>query len=168
MGAMGNIQQGFAVLAVTLISATGMGLAGPALAQSAPSASGTLMTDPREIATCLCLNQSVQRRGQALGAAQATYEALRRSIAEQATALNTKRPTVNVNDQTAVDAFRVQVEKRDDDEARLEQEVFPSLQAQTTSYNARVADYSQRCGGRYMDEPVMQAVQKNLVCTIDP
>jgi hypothetical protein len=163
MGAMGNIQQGFAILAVALV-----GVAGPALAQSTPAASGTLLADPREIATCLCLNQSVQKRGQTLGAAQARYEALRNSIAAQATALNAKRPTVNVNDPTAVDAFRALVEKRDDDEARLEQEVFPSLQVQTTTYNARVADYGQRCGGRYMDEPVMQAVQKTLVCTIEP
>ncbi len=163
MGAMGNIQQGLAVLAVTV-----MGLTGTAVAQSAPATSGTLMTDPREIATCLCLNQSVQKRERDLGAARATYEALRRSIADQANALNTQRPLVNVNDQAAVDAFRVQMEKRDDDEARLEQEVFPSFQAQTATYNARVTDYTQRCGGRYMDEPVMQAVQKTLVCTIDP
>ncbi|KJV09320.1 hypothetical protein VZ95_12220 [Elstera litoralis] len=157
MRVMTMVQQGFLV--------TLLGLAGPALGQSP---AGTLMTDPREIATCLCLNQSVQKREGELGAVRATYEALRQSIADQTTALNTKRPTVNVNDPTSVDAFRAQMEKRDDDEARLEQEVLPGLQTQTANYNARVADYSQRCGGRFMDEPVLKAVQKTLVCTIEP
>ena len=157
MRAKGIVQTGFIL--------TLLGTAAPALGQSP---AGTLMTDPREIATCLCLNQSVLKREGELGAVRATYEALRKSIADQTAALNTKRPTVNVNDPTAVDAFRAQMEKRDDDEARLEQDVYPGLQTQTAAYNARVADYSQRCGGRYMDEPVLKAVQKTLVCTIDP
>lgn len=142
-----------------------LGFAGTALAQ-APA--GALMTDPREIAACLCLNQSLQKQEGELGATRATYEALRRSIAEQTAALNTKRPSVNVNDPSQVEAFRAEMEKRDDDEARLEQQLYPSLQAQTSAYNARVGDYARQCGGRFMDEPVLKAVQKTLVCTSAP
>lgn len=138
--------------------------AGGASAQS----SGTLMTDPREIATCLCLNQSVQRAEGTVTAARALYEALKKSVADQDAALNAKRPTVDTNDPSAVEAFRLQMEKRDDDQNRVEQDAYPALQSKIAAYNAKVADYGQRCGGRYMDEPVLKSVQKNLVCTLEP
>lgn len=141
-----------------------MATAGSAFAQS----SGTLMTDPREIATCLCLNQSVQRFEGNVTAARALYEALKKSVADQDAALNAKRPTVDTNDPAAVEAFRLQMEKRDDDQNRVEQDAYPALQSKIAAYNTKVADYGQRCGGRYMDEPVLKAVQKTLVCTLEP
>lgn len=135
-----------------------------AFAQSA----NPLITDPREIAACLCLNQSVQRSEGGVTAARALYEALKKSVADQDAALNAKRPTVDTNDPAAVENFRLQMEKRDDDQNRVEQETYPALQSKIAAYNAKVADYGQRCGGRYMDEPVLKAVQKNLVCTLEP
>lgn len=155
----------------TSVAATAMGAlalvtlsAGGALAQS----SGVLMTDPREIAACLCLNQSVQRAEGTVTAARALYEALKKSVADQDAALNAKRPTVDTNDPSAVEAFRLQMEKRDDDQNHVEQDAYPALQSKIAAYNAKVADYSQRCGGRFMDEPVLKSVQKNLVCTLEP
>ncbi len=151
---------GTAMGAMALLSVA----AGGASAQS----SGVLMTDPREIATCLCLNQSVQRFEGNVTAARALYEALKKSVADQDAALNAKRPTVDTNDPAAVEAFRLQMEKRDDDQNRVEQEAYPALQSKIVAYNTKVADYGQRCGGRYMDEPVLKAVQKTLVCTLEP
>ncbi len=146
------------------VVAVGAMMAGGAPAQTA----GSLMTDPREIAACLCLNQGLQRQGAEVGSARALYEALRAAIATQTTALNTKRPTVNVNDPAAVEAFRAEMEKRDDDEARLEQEVYPALQTKIAAYNSRIADYGRQCGGRSIDEPVLKAVQSTLVCPVAP
>lgn len=146
------------------VAAVGAMLASAAGAQTG----GGLMTDPREIAACLCLNQGLQRQEGEVSSARALYEALRASIATQTAALNAKRSAVNVNDPAAVDAFRAEMEKRDDDEVRLEQEVYPALQTKIAAYNTGIADYGRQCGGRSIDEPVLKSVQSTLVCPVAP
>jgi hypothetical protein len=136
-------------------------------AQTPVETPGPVLTSPFDISFCLCLEREIQTRQAELTVRGNAYEGLAKEIREIEAALDRERPRVDVNDQAAVDAFRQRLERLDALKARQDQVTLPDYHAAATSYNERVAQYTQRCSGRPLDPAAAEQVRASLVCRLD-
>jgi hypothetical protein len=147
-------------------------LAGAGHAQTPPDeppapSLGTAGASPFEVSMCLCLERAIATREAELTVRRNTYEALAREIADKAAAIDRQRPLVDVNSQAAIDDFKRQLDALDALKARQDEVTLPDYQAAVTSYNDRVAQYTQRCSGLTIDSDVTEQVRATLICKPD-
>jgi hypothetical protein len=128
---------------------------------------GATLSSPIEISYCLCLERDIATRQAELTVRRNAYETLAREIAEAEAAIARDRPRVNVNDPTAIDAFKRRLDQLDAMKARQLQVTLPDYQTAVAGYNERVAQYTQRCSGRVLDPRVTEQVRANLICRMD-
>lgn len=133
---------------------------------TAASAQTPVLTSREDIAVCLCLNQSVASRLTTLDARRGEYEAAQQEVARLQAEIDAARPTVDVNNPAAIDAFRARVIQVDQARLRMQDTALPAYQSAVTAYNQRVEEFSQRCAGRAMDPAVEAQVRQSLVCQL--
>ncbi len=135
-------------------------LAAAALAQT------PVLTSRDDVAVCLCLNQSVASRSGALGQRRADYEHAQQEVTHLQGEVDAQRPTVDINNPAAIDAFRAKVLQLDKLRQSMQDTALPAYQSAVAAYNQRVEEFSQRCAGRAMDPGVEAQVRQTLVCQL--
>jgi len=138
----------------------GLGLwhaAGPATAQP-------LLTNPQEIAHCLCVEQALSQRASEMSFRRQAYEQRSAELAELDRRIAQERRLVNESDPFQVASFRDLVERRDRLAGLVDNQLIPDLQASVGTYNAAVDEHRARCTGRSYDPTVTARVQASLVC----
>lgn len=128
----------------------------------------TVLRSPIEIAACLCLERDLGTRQAEMTVRRNAYEGLARDIQEAEASLERDRARVDVNDAAAVDGFRRRVDALDAMKVRQSTVALPDYQAAIAGYNERVAQYTQRCSGRPIDQATLERVRSDLVCRTDP
>jgi len=123
-----------------------------------------VLHSPRDIAACLCQNQSVtqlraevDRQRQAYDTAKADYEGLSAQAEAQ-------RGRVDVNDANSIAAYRQLLERRDAAEYHFKVEVAPPYAETVARYNQAVQAYNSGCATKMYDSAVLAEVQKTLYC----
>jgi hypothetical protein len=147
--------------------------AGSAAAQSPPAAPplqtlGPALTSPYDISLCLCLQRDIASRQTALTERRNTYDHLAGEIHDARVAIARDRPHVDVNDADAIARFKQRLDELDAMTAEQDSVMLPAYQAAVTTYNQRVAQYTERCSGRALEAGPTAEVQSNLVCRLDP
>jgi hypothetical protein len=138
------------------------------LSGGARAQDGRLITQPEEVARCLC----DQRRAETLQAraeqarheydeANARLEALNRRLAES-------RDRIDTNDPEQVDAYRRLLRDQETASARLFNDILPHTQAVARLYNDHLSRYGERCGGRLFDPAALAEARSTLACEADP
>ena len=153
-------RRGALTLAATLF-------AGTVQAQTPPSTPGAVLSSPFDVSACLCLEREIATRQSEMTVRRNAYEALAREITEHEAAISRDRSKVDVDDPAQIEAFKRRLEALDAMKARQDQITFPDYQQAVASYNARVAQYTQRCAGHTLDPLVVESVRGNLVCKLD-
>ena len=123
-----------------------------------------VLHSPRDIAACLCQDQSVtqlraevERQRQAYDAAKANYEGLSAQAEAQ-------RGQVDVNNANSIAAYRQLLERRDAAEYHFKVEVAPPYAETVAGYNKAVQAYNSGCATKMYDSAVLAEVQKTLYC----
>ena len=155
---------GIVALAAAL---TGAGQAQTLPGEPPAQSPGPVGASPFDVSMCLCLERAIATREAELTIRRNTYEALAREIADQAAAIDRRRPLVDVDSQAAIDDFKRQLDALDALKGRQDQVTLPDYQAAIASYNDRVAQYTQRCSGQTFDSTVVEQARATLVCQPD-
>ena len=139
----------------------GLGLVAiaPAGAQAPPPGS-----EAADIASCLCLHQTIDALSAELAAKQAAYQGLQSDLTRLGEQLQGERATMDVNDPAAVARFRQLLAQRDAAFRRSTTEIGPDLTATTGRYNASTEEYNARCANRPRNSELLARVQATLVC----
>lgn len=140
------------------IGAVGAGLAaGGAQAQM-------VISSPREIAACLCLEQTTIDLQAEVDLQRQVYEASRREFESLSDQAEARKAQMNVNDYAEIVAYRELLAKRDAAEIALKVELMPTYAAVVARYNQAVQSYNASCGGRSYAPEALAEVRKNLYC----
>lgn len=139
----------------------------PGFASAAPGDDGTVLTDPKDIAACLCLEQSIATRAAEMRSLGAIYNDETRQLADMNADIDRKRPLVNVQDQAQIDAFKVILEQRDQALDKYQWSTLPKYQASVARYNEKVDVMVKTCSGHPLDQIALDQVKQKLVCTSD-
>lgn len=151
-----------------LLAGLGGILLGVAIAGAPGEAVGqTMLRSPIDISACLCLERDLATRQAEMTVRRNAYEALARDIQDGEATLERERARVDVNDPASVDGFRRRLDALDDLKTRQSTVALPDYQVAVTGYNERVAQYTQRCSGRPIDQATVEQVRPNLVCRMD-
>jgi hypothetical protein len=148
-----------AAILVTL----GCGVAG--FASAAPGDADSVLTDPKDIAACLCLEQSISARAAEMRSLGAVYNEETRQLADMNADIDRRRPLVNVQDQAQIDAFKVILEQRDQALDKYQWSTLPKYQASVARYNEKVDVMVKMCSGHPLDQVALDQVKQKLTCT---
>jgi hypothetical protein len=143
-----------------------IGLGAAVMAAGPAAAQGTL-SSPAEISVCLCLERDLGTRQAEMAVRRNAYEGLARDIQEAEAVLERERARVDVNNPASVDGFKQRLDVLDAMKARQANVALPDYQGAVAGYNERVAQYTQRCSGRPVDQYVAERVRPNLICRMD-
>jgi len=130
----------------------------PAAAQAPPS------PEASEIATCLCLGQSVEVLRNESSAKQRSYDSIRNELGRLDAQLQRERAAVDVNNPQSVARFRQLLEQRDAVFRRSTGPEIRDVGAAVERYNARVNEYNARCANRPRNPILLNQVQSTLTC----
>lgn len=153
--------------AVLTALASGQGRAQTPQTRTPSAPSTPVLTSPYDVSTCLCLERDVASRLQEMSGRRTAYEALTSQITELQADLDRRRKAINVNDPGQVDDFRRRLDQVDALQAELTGTTLPAYQAAVAAYNQRVAQYTDRCAGRALDQNVVNQLRANLVCQLN-
>jgi hypothetical protein len=140
--------------------------AGQGRAQT-PETRSPVLTSPYEVSACLCLERDIAARLQDMSARRAAYEALTSRMNDLQADLDRRRKVINVNDPAQVDDFRRRLDELDALQAEQTGSTLPAYQAAVAAYNQRVAQFTERCAGRALDQNVVNQLRANLVCQLN-
>ena len=142
------------IVAGTLLAG---GPAAPAMAQQ-------VLHSPDEIKSCLCEEQSVTALADEVLRQNRTYEERRKALETLDNEVKTRRAAVNVQDQTAVDAFKQLLDRRDEAADSFAGPVTKNYADTVARYNQAVAGFNASCAGKAYDPEVLAQVRSNLIC----
>lgn len=125
----------------------------------------TLVTDPREVAACLCLDRALPRLANELTLRRLDWEAAVRRVDDLEAAVDDRRRIVMTEEDR--DALRVLLSELDGAVALRDLSALPLYQSIVTRYNNRVVEHTERCALRVIDPFVAEKVRPNLVCPDD-
>ena len=158
--------------AILLAAALSALAAGSALAQGAPLQTplpgAGPVSDPAQIGYCLCAHQSVTTLGAEVDAETQKHQAMQERLAALDQQLTESRASVDVNQNSQVDAYRRLVEEREKTMAAFTYDLTPHLQKLVARYNAQSQAYNAACTSRSMDQATLETVKANLVCPPEP
>ncbi|MGE0725851.1 MAG: hypothetical protein AB7O45_15860 [Alphaproteobacteria bacterium] len=147
----------FGGLTAAAILAAGIAGAAPATAQQ-------VITDPQQIAACLCLEQSIAQNGADMGHRRQMFDQRTGELMQLDQQIQRERPQVNESDPVQVARFRDLLERRDRLAQAIDGPMIADLQASIARYNLPVEEHRIRCLGRYYDDMVMNQVRLTLAC----
>jgi hypothetical protein len=131
-------------------------LALPGIAVAQQSDPDSVLTDPKAIAFCLCLEQSVAAKAADMRSLGAVYSDETRQLAAMNAELDRKRPLVDVQNQAQIDAFKVLLEQRDAALDKYQWSTLPKYQASVARYNEKVDLVLKRCSGHPLDQAALE------------
>jgi hypothetical protein len=134
--------------------------ASPAGAQVPPPASG----EAADIASCLCLRQTIDASSADLAAKQSAYQSLQVELTRLDERLQRERASIDVDNPEAVARFKELLGRRDTAFRRSTNEAAPALSAATARYNGQTEEYNARCANRPRNADLLAHVQATLVC----
>ena len=142
--------------------------AGVALSYAASPAIAQVPVPPSSeaaaIASCLCLQRSLDAAGAARLDRERAYEASRQEVASLDAQLQSGRATLNVDDPAAVARFRQLLERRDAAFRQSSGPLFNQFYSAVALYNERIGEFNARCANRPTNPAVLAQVQATLVC----
>ena len=144
------------------LAAISVGAIAAAVAQGA--CAQEVLHSPRDIATCLCMNQKVTQLRGDLDRQKQVYDIAKGDYDGLSAQAETQRGQVNVNDSNSITAYRQLLERRDAAEYHYKVEVEPAYAAGVADYNKAVEAYNTSCGSKMYDSVVLAEVQKTLYC----
>lgn len=135
----------------------------------APWAVGTasaqqVLHAPDQIRACLCEQQSVKTLAEVVQQQSRVYEQRRQALEALDKEVSTKRPQVNVANQSDVDAFKHLLDERDAAADSFAGEVTQTYADAVRRYNQAVSTFNANCSGKAYDPQVLAQVQNNLSC----
>jgi DNA-binding FrmR family transcriptional regulator len=148
-------------IAIAVAAALAAGVA-PCFAQYPP-----VQPPAEEIAqarNCLCLEQAVAQARFELDVRNGIFEKARGDLDAIARAVEQRRPTVDVNDPTQVDAFRSLLARADAAREHYERVAVPEQQRAVAGYNGAVERLNAACQGRSFSTYAWEAARRDLVC----
>ncbi|MGE5270617.1 MAG: hypothetical protein ACM3JG_13200 [Thiohalocapsa sp.] len=117
-----------------------------------------------DIASCLCLGQTVNTLNAEMASQQGAYHASQDELARLDAQLATARASLDVNNPAAVAQFRELLGRRDAAFRRSTSLATGTLNSVVGRYNARVNEYNARCANHPRDPVLLRSVQATLVC----
>lgn len=141
-----------------------------ALVASAPGARAQAPLPPApvpeasDIASCLCLGQTVNALNAEMTQQQAAYHDNRAELARLDAQLQSDRASLDVNNPEAVAQFRALLARRDAVFRRGTGLAAGALDSLVRRYNANVNEYNARCANRPRDPVLLRNVEATLVC----
>jgi len=140
------------------VAAVALTTAGAASAQQA------ILSAPDQIAACLCLGQTVTRESSELTQRRDAWQEKQRAVNALDAQVTTERPRVNVEDPSAIAAFKTLLARRDAAAQSFAAEDTPKYQSFVEKYNARVAEFNRSCAGKVYDAVAEAQVRRTLSC----
>ena len=129
-----------------------------------PAAAQALINDPTTIGQCLCERQRLDALQQSMDQRRQSYESGQQSLASLDRELEARRSSMNVTDQTQVDAYKQLLQRRDSAAAALPNSLIPDYNSAVARYNAARSDYDAGCAGKSFDQTVYDRVEASLSC----
>lgn len=136
----------------------------PRVVSAQQSDPDSVLTDPKEIAFCLCLEQSVAAKAADMRSLGALYSDETRQLAAMNADIDRKRPLVDVQNQAQIDAFKVLLEQRDAALDKYQWSTLPKYQASVARYNEKVDMVLKRCSGHPLDQAALDQAKQKLSC----
>lgn len=130
----------------------------------APASAQQVLHAPDQIRACLCEHQSVATLSDAVQQQSRIYDQRRQALQALDKEVTTRRPQVNVSNQSDVDAFKHLLDQRDAAADNFAGEVTQSYAEAVRRYNQAVATFNANCSGKAYDPQVLPQVQSNLSC----
>ncbi len=134
------------------------------VALAEPGDPDSVLTDPKEIAFCLCLEQSVAAKAAEMRSLGAVYSEETRQLAAMNADIDRKRPLVDVQNQAQIDAFKGLLEQRDAALDKYQWSTLPKYQASVARYNDKVDMVLKRCSGHPLDQAALDQAKQKLSC----
>jgi hypothetical protein len=125
---------------------------------------GGVITEPSEVAACLCHQRELDAATQALSTAKANYETAQQRNQALEQQVNTVRPQVDPANTDQLDAYRRLVRQSEMANADFYNKATPDYSAAVTRYNTAVNNYNASCAGRGIDPALKAQVEANLYC----
>ena len=145
------------ILIGTLLVAAGGAAVSPAAAQG-------LINDPTAIGQCLCERQRLDALHQTMDQRRQSYESGQQNLASLDRDLEARRSSMNVTDQTQVDAYKQLLQRHDSAAATLSNSLIPDYNAAVARYNAARSSYDAGCAGKSFDQTAYDRVEASLSC----
>ena len=143
--------------------AIGIGAIAMAVGATASEAQ-IVLRSPREIAACLCQDQTVSNLRDEVELQKQVYDTSKSEYDALVAEAEAQRDRVNINDSDAIAAYRQLLERRDIAEANFKLEAAPTYAAVVARYNQAVQSYNANCSGKGYDPDALEIAQKDLYC----
>lgn len=159
---------GRAALGLAVVCGAWFAVPASPLAQDKAAASSSrgdeLLSDPRAVGECLCLERRLQALGGNLGAERKAYEEAKAQLDELRATIESRRPQVNVGNPAEVDAFKNLVLKEEALQTAFRDTVVPRYDERVRGYNAVVGAFDRQCRSRPYNLEVVLQIQGSLNC----
>jgi len=143
----------------------GIGIGAIAVALGAAGAQAQIvLRSPRDIAVCLCQDQTVSNLRDEMELQKQVYETSKSEYDALAAEAERQYAELNINDSDAIAAYRQLLERRDVAEANFKLEAAPTYAAVVARYNQAVQSYNATCSGKAYDPDALAAAQNGLYC----
>jgi hypothetical protein len=116
---------------------------------------------------CLCLEQKVQDSRFELDVRNGLFQKAREDFQGLERAVESRRPSVDVNDRAQIDAFRELLDKAAAARTNYEQVAVPEQQRAVERHNAAVGALNASCGGKFYSTYAWEAARKLPACPKD-
>jgi hypothetical protein len=130
----------------------------------APARGQVILTQPGEIAGCLCLQQSVTALDGDVVQRRQVEEQRRQEVDALDAEVSAQRSHVDVNNFDQVQAFKRLIDKRDRAAADFAGPVTASYADAVARYNAAVNQYNASCASKSYDQAALARAQTGLSC----
>jgi hypothetical protein len=137
----------------------------PTIAVAQQGDHGAVLTDPKEIAFCLCLEQSLAARAAEMRSLGSVYTEETQQLAAMNADIDRRRPLVDVQNQAQIEAFKTVLEQRDQALDKYQWSTLPKYQASVVRYNEKVDIMLKRCSDHPLDQAALDQAKQRLVCT---
>jgi len=143
----------------------GIGIGAIAVALGAAGTQAQIvLRSPRDIAVCLCQDQTVSNLRDEMELQKQVYETSKSEYDALAAEAERQYAELNINDSDAIAAYRQLLERRDVAEANFKLEAAPTYAAVVARYNQAVQSYNATCSGKAYDPDALAAAQNGLYC----
>lgn len=139
-------------------------LAIPVMTASVPALSQVMLSDPGQIAACLCQERLITAKGRLMAVRQGALDAMQSRVNGLSADIEAERGTINTADPIAVQTLRDRIEQRDALREEMGRSVYPDFQDSIEDYNRAVGDFTARCGGKTYELSVLNQIQPALNC----
>ena len=123
-----------------------------------------VLHSPRDIAACLCQDQTVGNLRDEMELQKQIYETSKSEYDALAAEAERQHAELNINDSDAITAYRQLLERRDVAEANFKLEAAPTYAAVVARYNQAVQSYNASCAGKAYDPDALAVAQNGLYC----